>query len=112
MLAGGASRLAEARSAFVSNARDRNLRRAQLSFAGTWAGEWTLTVVLGVLAFRDGGAGAVGVVALLRMAPAALLAPLGSTLADRFPRERILLWIGVLRAAALGVAAPVVGGGG
>src|ERR687890_613507 len=102
MPAGGVSRLAEARSAFVSNALDRNLRRAQLSFAGVWAGEWMLTVVLGVLAFRDGGAGAVGLVALLRMVPAALLAPLGTTLADRFPRERSLVWIGDLRAVALG----------
>ena len=34
-------------------------------------------VALGVIAFRDGGATAVGVVAFARMAPSFLLAPLG-----------------------------------
>jgi hypothetical protein len=112
MLAGARTRLAEARSAFVSNALDRNLRRAQLSFASAWAGEWSFTVVLGVVAFGDGGAGAVGLVALLRMLPAALLAPFGTTLADRFPRELILMWVSALRAAAVGAAAVVLAAGG
>ena len=112
MFRGATARISEARFAFVSNARDRNLRRAQLSFATAWAGEWTFTVVLGVIAFRDGGAGAVGLVALLRMLPAALLSPVGTALADRFRRERILLWVGAVRAAAVGAAALVLAGDG
>jgi MFS family permease len=112
MFRGATARISEARFAFESNARDRNLRRAQLSFATAWAGEWTFTVVLGVVAFRDGGAGAVGLVALLRMLPAALLSPVGTALADRFRRERILVWVGAVRAGAVGAAALVLAGDG
>src|SRR5690349_1216902 len=64
--------------------RNSNLRRAQLAFAATWTGEWAFTVALGVVAFRDGGATGVGVVGFIRMAPAALLSPVGTALADRF----------------------------
>ncbi len=48
-------------------------------------------VALGVVAFRDGGVAAVGVVTAARMAPAALLAPFLATLADRVRRERVLV---------------------
>ena len=44
------------------------LRRAQLAFAAACAAEWAFTVALSVVAYRDGGAAAVGLVALLRMA--------------------------------------------
>jgi nitrate/nitrite transporter NarK len=71
-----------------------------LSFGATWTAEWALTVALGVLAFRDGGPTAVGIVAFARMAPAVLLAPLGTALADRFRRDRVLLWSCLIRAGA------------
>ena len=58
-----------------------------------------------MVAFRDGGATAVGLVALLRMVPAALLGPLGSTIADQLPRDRVLAGLGLVRAAALGASA-------
>ena len=61
------------------------------------------------MAYRDGGATAVGVVGLLRMAPSAILAPLLSPLADRGRRERVLIVVSVLRALATGAAAVVVG---
>ena len=62
-------------------------------------------VALGVVAFRDGGATAVGVVAFARMAPSFLLAPFGTALADRLPRDRVLVWSCLLRAAATALAA-------
>src|ERR671925_1324507 len=62
-------------------------------------------VALGVIAFRDGGTTAVGVVAFARMAPSFVLTPLGTTLADRFPRDRVLVWSSLIRAAATGAAA-------
>ena len=68
-------RLSPAMGAFASNARNGNLRRAQLSFGGAWTAEWAFTVALGVFAFRDGGATAVGLVTLLRMVPSAVVAP-------------------------------------
>jgi MFS family permease len=97
--------------AFAVTARSRNLRLAQLSFGATFAGEWAFTVALGVVAFDDGGAAAVGIVAFLRTAPAALIAPLATALADRVRRDRVLLWSCLVRAAATAGAALLLAAG-
>src|SRR4029450_5678825 len=103
------SRLGDAASAFTSNARNPNLRRAQLSFLGAWTAEWAFTGGLGIVAYRDGGATAVGLVGLLRMVPSAILAPLLSPLADRGRRERVLILVSTVRGVATAAAAVVVG---
>src|SRR5215203_5292886 len=103
------SRLGNAAAAFTSNARNPNLRRAQLSFLAAWTAEWAFTVGLGIVAYRDGGAAAVGLVGLLRMAPSAILAPLLSPLADKGRRERVLVLVSLLRGVVTGAAAVVVG---
>ena len=64
-----------AAAAFASNAANGNLCRAQLSFLGAWTAEWAFTVGLGIVAYRNGGATAVGLVGLLRMLPSAVIAP-------------------------------------
>jgi nitrate/nitrite transporter NarK len=97
-------RLGVSARAFATNAHNPNLLRAQLSFGATWTSEWALTVLLAVVAYADGGATAAGIVAFIRMAPAAVIAPLGTALADRFPRDRVLVWSCLLRAAAVGAA--------
>lgn len=89
-----------------------SIRRAQLSFGAMWASESAFMVGLAVLAFRDGGVGAVGIVTGARMAAAALLAPLLATVADRVRRERVLARVGLVRAATLGTAALVTAAGG
>lgn len=99
------SRLGEAAAAFTSNWRNPNLRRAQLSFLGAWTAEWAFTVALGIVAYNDGGALALGLVGLLRMVPSALLAPLLSSFADRGQRERVLVVVSTLRGVATAVAA-------
>jgi MFS family permease len=104
-----ASRLGAAADAFVSNARNPNLRRAQLSFLGAWGAEWAFTVALGIVAYRDGGAAAVGLVGLVRMLPAAVVAPLAAPLADRGRRERVLVLVCTVRGVATALAAVVVG---
>jgi MFS family permease len=101
-------RLAEGGAALASNLRRPDLRRAQLAFGSAYASEWSLTVVLGVIAFRDGGATAVGIVALIRMLPSALIAPFATAVADRIRRDRVLIWVGVIRGAAVGAAALVM----
>jgi MFS family permease len=101
-------RLAEGGAALASNLRRPDLRRAQLAFGSAYASEWSLIVVLGVVAFRAGGATAVGIVALIRMLPSALIAPFATALADRVRRDRVLIWIGVIRGAAMGAAALVM----
>ena len=75
-------------------------------------GESDFSVGLAVVAFRDGGVTAVGVVAAARMAAAALVAPWLATVADRVRREWVLTAVGLIRAAALGGAAAVTATGG
>jgi MFS family permease len=105
-------RLAESAGAFSETVRNPSLLRAQLAFGASWSAEWAVMVALGVVAFRDGGATAVGVVAFARMAPSFFLAPIGTTLADRFPRDRVLIWSCLIRAAAIGGAAMLLAAGG
>uniref|UniRef100_UPI001396965A MFS transporter n=1 Tax=Agromyces humi TaxID=1766800 RepID=UPI001396965A len=92
--------LRDAGAAFTSNWRNPNLRRAQLSFLGAWTAEWAFTVALGIVAYRDGGAAALGLVGLLRMLPSAILAPLLSPIADRGRRERVLVLVSIVRGVA------------
>jgi MFS family permease len=101
------NRLADAAAAFTSNARNPDLRRAQLSFLGAWTAEWAFTVALGIVAYRDGGATALGLVGLLRMLPSAILAPLLSPFADRGRRERVLIVVSTVRGVATAAAAVV-----
>jgi MFS family permease len=101
-------RLAASGHAFSSTLQNPGLLRAQLAFGAAWAAEAAFTVAIGVVAFRDGGAAAVGLVAFVRIAPAALIAPLGTTFADRFPRDRVLVWSCLIRAGATGAAATLL----
>jgi MFS family permease len=108
MIGGVGRRVAEGAAALGSNLRRPNLRRAQLAFGSAYAAEWSFTVALGVVAFRNGGAFAVGIVALIRMLPSALIAPFATAVADRVRRDRVLIWVGVMRAAAVAAAAVVL----
>jgi hypothetical protein len=66
-------------------------------------------VGLGIVAYQDGGATAVGLMGLLRMVPSAVIAPLATPLADRGRRERVLVVVSSARGVATGAAALVVG---
>src|ERR1051325_3844289 len=101
-------RVRQASAAFRETARTPNLRRAQLSFGGVWTAEAAVTVALGILAFRNGGAAAVGIVAMARMLPGALLAPLASAVVDTRRRERVLVMVCLVRTATLAGAAVAV----
>ncbi len=81
--------------------RSRNLRRVELAWGAAIAAEWAHFVALGVFAYSAGGTAAVGIAGLVRLLPAALLAPLASSLGDRFHRERYLLAISLVGALAL-----------
>ena len=78
-----------------------DLRRLQLAWAAAAVGGWVFMVTLAVHAYAVGGAAAVGLAALVRMAPAGLAAPLTGLLADRFPRRDVLLASALIRAALL-----------
>ena len=89
-------RLGKAAAAFTSNARNPNLRRAQLSFLGAWTAEWAFTVGARDrrLPRRRRGRPSdwSGSCAWL---PSAILAPLLSPLADRGRRERVLILVSI-----------------
>lgn len=106
------ARLGASARAFSATALSPGLLRAQLAFAATWTAEAAFTVAIAVVAFRDGGAGAVGIVAFARMAPSALVTPFGTAFADRFPRDRVLLCSCLVRAAATTGATFVLASGG
>ena len=58
----------------------------QLAWGAAIAAEWAHFVALGVFAYEHGGAAAVGLAGLVRLLPAAAIAPLAAPLGDRFRR--------------------------
>jgi MFS family permease len=98
-------RWSQAVSALPALARNENLRRVELAWGASIAAEWTHFVALGVFAYNSGGASAVGIAGLVRMLPAAFVAPFASALGDRFRRERFLVAVSLAGAAALGGSA-------
>ncbi|HYX87982.1 MAG TPA: MFS transporter [Gaiellaceae bacterium] len=98
-------------SALGAAVRNRNVRRVELAWGCSIAAEWAHFVALGVFAYQQGGATAVGIAGLVRLLPAAGVAPFAASFGDRFRRERFLLVLMVVSAAALaGSAAGAYGG--
>jgi MFS family permease len=84
------------------------LRRLQLAWAGSILGGWAYLVALGVYAYDEGGAAAVGIVGLVRLVPAALAAPFTASLVDRFSRVAVMVTSDLARFALMLVAAGVI----
>jgi MFS family permease len=95
------SRPAQAAAALGAVMRSHNLRRVELAWGASISAEWAHFVALGVFAYGAGGTRAVGIAGLARMLPAAFVAPLASSLGDRFRRERFLLAIAITGCLAL-----------
>jgi MFS family permease len=88
-------------STLAAAVRNANVRRAELAWGAAIAAEWAHFVALGVFAYDHGGTRAVGVAGLVRLLPAAVIAPFAASLGDRFRRERVLLAMSLVGAAAL-----------
>ncbi len=101
------SRTAQALAALRAAMRNPGIRCVELAWGAAIAAEWMHFVALGVFAYDAGGTAAVGIAGLARMLPAALVAPLASTLGDRFRRERFMTWTAAVGALALGASALV-----
>jgi MFS family permease len=85
--------------------RNENVRRVELAWGAAIAAEWAHFVALGVFAYQQGGTSAVGIAGLVRLLPAAAVAPFAASLGDRFRRERFLLAVTLVGAVALAASA-------
>ena len=92
-------------TAVGSAIRNPDIRRVELAWGAAIAAEWAHFVAFGVFAYEEGGVSAVGIAGLVRLLPAAVVAPFAASLGDRFPRERFLLAMTLVGAAALGGSA-------
>src|SRR2546429_2790109 len=81
------------------------MARVAVAFAAFNVAEWATWVAMLIYAYARGAPVASGVVAIVQLVPAALFAPLGASLADRFPRVRILTIAYLAQASALGATA-------
>jgi MFS family permease len=88
--------------------RNRDLRRLQLAWAGSMLGTCAYLIALTVIAFRSGGATAVGLLMLARMTASAIASPPLSILADRYRRRLVMASSDLTSAAAMAVLAIVV----
>ncbi len=95
------SRPVSAVLALGSVLRNRNLLRVELAWGALITAEWAHLVALGVFAYEAAGAAGVGIAGVVRLLPAALVAPFAAVLGDRFRRERFLVAVSLLGASAL-----------
>jgi len=87
---------------------NREVRRLQLALLLSEASAPAYAAALFVYAYRQGGAAEMGLVGLVTMLPAALIAPFSAALADRLPRDRVLLGAALVRGLLLSVAAAAI----
>ena len=95
------NRLGVALAGLAGVVRNGNLRRSELAWGAAITAEWAHFVALGVFAYDVGGTVAVGIAGLVRLLPAALVAPFAASLGDRFRRERFLVGVALVGSAAL-----------
>lgn len=87
--------LADVRTSFASLGRSfgsPDIAKALAAYLAFTITEWAAFIALIVYAYEDGGSVMVGLVSLLQLIPAALIAPVGSVLGDRHRRERVLVY--------------------
>ncbi len=90
---------------FSSVGRNHALRRVLLAFLIFNTAEWATWVAMLVYAFDRGGASAAGLVAVIQLVPAIFVAPLGSTMGDRLPREKALALGYLIQSGAMAATA-------
>ncbi len=76
---------------FARSFRTPSLAKALLALIAFGMAEWAAYIALIVYAFAEGGTARVGLVSTITLVVAAVVAPLGSVLGDRYRRERVLI---------------------
>ena len=92
-------------AALAVSVRNPHIRRAEVAYGLANTAEWAHFVAFGVFAYEQGGASAVGIAGLVRLLPAAIVAPFAASLGDRFRRERFLLAMSLVGSLALAASA-------
>jgi predicted MFS family arabinose efflux permease len=94
--------------AFRAVFRNRELRKLQLAFVGSITGEWGYFIALLIYANDHGGARGVSLILFLRWSCSAFASSWLAYLADRFPRERVMLSTDLIRASVMALMAVAV----
>jgi MFS family permease len=86
----------------VANPALRRVEGAYLLYSAALYGSYVAVLIY---AYNASGPAAVGIVAVVQLLPSAVVAPFAASLADRFPREHVLLAGYVVQALAYGATA-------
>ena len=107
-MAGIGDVIGETRSSLGTVFRNPGLRRINLAFAGSAIGDWAYATAIVVWAYSVGGVAAVGIWGTVRLILMAVVTPFASTLADRFPRKRVMVTSDVIRGGLVLLAAILI----
>lgn len=88
------------------------LRRINLAFAGSKIGDWAYATAVTVWAYQVGGATAVGVWGMIRLALLAVVTPFAAGLADRLPRKLVMIGSDLVRVVLVLTSAALIEWGG
>ena len=94
-----AERLRETGDLFARVGRNRDLLRVILAWAASNLASRASAIAVAVYAYEEGGAGAVGIIAFVRLIATAVLAPWLSVFADRVSRRLVMVVVEVARCA-------------
>jgi MFS family permease len=94
-----AERLRETGDLFARVGRNRDLLRVILAWAASNLASRASAIAVAVYAYEEGGAGAVGIIAFVRLISTAVLAPWLSVFADRVSRRLVMVVVEVARCA-------------
>ena len=85
--------------------RNGRISRMQLAFLLFNVAEPAMWVAIFVYAFDQGGTREVGIVSILVLVPAGVLAPVAAALGDRFRRERVVRFGYLAQSVTTGITA-------
>jgi MFS family permease len=100
-----ARQVATSLQAVASVFANPEIRKLQIAWGASSLALWSFAIALSVYAFDVGGAAAVGVAALVRLLPGAIVSPVAGLLGDRHSRRVILVGSATVAAIAMGCAA-------